>query len=230
MGAGGAGEVVAIGSGVTRVAIGDRVAAAMFPRWIAGRIDWEYAPQLGGSVDGMMTEFIVLSEDALVPIPDHLSFEEAATLPCAAVTAWNALTGARSLQAGETVLALGFGGVPVAGWFSSLRPLDLALSLTDGRADDKAWLALGCRRRRRNQLPPHNDRSASAAARDLYLWALCRSGRGNWRRYDGTVHQGHRPRWPDQFCWSPIRGCVSDRYQRPLQRCRHDPRNLCRKS
>jgi NADPH:quinone reductase-like Zn-dependent oxidoreductase len=111
MGADGAGDVVAVGPGVTRVAIGDRVAAAMFPRWIAGRIDWEYAPQLGGSVDGMMTEFIVLSEDALVRIPDHLSFEEAATLPCAAVTAWNALTGTRSLQAGETVLTLGSGGV-----------------------------------------------------------------------------------------------------------------------
>ena len=111
MGADGAGEVVAIGPGVTRVAIGDRVAAAMFPRWIAGRIDWEYAPQLGGSVDGMMTEFIVLNEDAVVRIPNHLSFEEAATLPCAAVTAWNALTGARSLQAGETVLTLGSGGV-----------------------------------------------------------------------------------------------------------------------
>jgi NADPH:quinone reductase-like Zn-dependent oxidoreductase len=107
----GAGEVVAIGHGVSRVAVGDRVAAAMFPRWIAGRIDWEYASQLGGSVDGMLTEFIVLNEDALVRIPEHLSFEEAATLPCAAVTAWNALTGARRLQAGDTVLTLGTGGV-----------------------------------------------------------------------------------------------------------------------
>jgi NADPH:quinone reductase-like Zn-dependent oxidoreductase len=111
MGADGAGEVVAIGPGVTRVAIGDRVAAAMFPRWIAGRIDWEYAPQLGGSVDGTMAEFVVLNEDALVQIPPHLSFEEGATLPCAAVTAWNALTGERKLQAGETVLTLGSGGV-----------------------------------------------------------------------------------------------------------------------
>ncbi len=111
MGADGAGEVVAIGPGVTRVAIGDRVAAAMFPRWIAGGIEWEYAPQLGGSLDGMMTELVVLGEEALVRIPDHLSFEEAATLPCAAVTAWNALTGARRLQAGDTVLVLGSGGV-----------------------------------------------------------------------------------------------------------------------
>jgi NADPH:quinone reductase-like Zn-dependent oxidoreductase len=111
MGADGAGEIVAIGPEVARVATGDRVAAAMFPRWIAGKIDWEYAPQLGGSLDGMMSEFVVLNEDALVRIPDHLSYEEAATLPCAAVTAWNALTGARRLQAGDTILTLGSGGV-----------------------------------------------------------------------------------------------------------------------
>jgi len=111
MGSDGAGEVVAIGPGVTRVAVGDRVAASMFPRWIAGRIDWEYAPQLGGSLDGMMTEFIVLSEDALVRIPDHFTYEEAATLPCAGVTAWNALMGARRLKAGDTVLTLGSGSV-----------------------------------------------------------------------------------------------------------------------
>jgi NADPH:quinone reductase-like Zn-dependent oxidoreductase len=107
----GAGEVAAIGAGVTRAAIGDRVVASMFPRWMDGPIQLEYAPQLGGSLDGMLTEYVVLNEDALVHIPDHLSFEEAATLPCAAVTAWNALTGARTLQAGDTVLTLGSGGV-----------------------------------------------------------------------------------------------------------------------
>jgi NADPH:quinone reductase-like Zn-dependent oxidoreductase len=107
----GAGEIVAVGHGVSRVAVGERGAAAMFPRWIDGPPAFEYAAQLGGSLDGMLTEYAVLSEDAVVPFPDHLSFEEAATLPCAAVTAWNALTGARKLQAGETVLTLGSGGV-----------------------------------------------------------------------------------------------------------------------
>ncbi len=111
MGADGAGEIVAVGLGVSRVKIGDRVAAVMFPRWIDGPIDWEYAPQIGGSLDGMLTEFVVLSEEGVVQIPDHLSFEEAATLPCAAVTAWNALMGARKLQAGDTILTLGSGGV-----------------------------------------------------------------------------------------------------------------------
>jgi NADPH:quinone reductase-like Zn-dependent oxidoreductase len=107
----GAGSVVAVGPGVTRGKIGDRVAAAVFPRWIDGPFGWEYADQIGGSLDGMLTEFALLSEEALVHIPDHLSFEEAAALPCAAVTAWNALTGGRPLQAGETVLTFGSGGV-----------------------------------------------------------------------------------------------------------------------
>src|SRR5262245_46390308 len=111
MGADGAGEVVALGEGVTRTKIGDRVAAAMFPRWIDGPFAVENVPQLGGSLDGMMTELVVLDEDAVVRIPDHLSYEEAATLPCAAVTAWNALTGSRRVQAGDTVLTLGSGGV-----------------------------------------------------------------------------------------------------------------------
>jgi len=107
----GAGEIAETGPGVTRVVVGDRVAVAMFPRWIEGSVTWEYAPQLGGSLDGMLTEYVVLSEEAVVHLPDHLSFEQAATLPCAAVTAWNALTGARKLQAGDTVLILGSGGV-----------------------------------------------------------------------------------------------------------------------
>jgi NADPH:quinone reductase-like Zn-dependent oxidoreductase len=107
----GAGEVIAVGEGVTRAKVGDRVAGAVFPHWIDGPFEWEYAAQLGGSLDGMLTEVAVLSEEALVPIPDNLSFEEAATLPIAAVTAWNALTGSRPLQAGDTVLTLGSGGV-----------------------------------------------------------------------------------------------------------------------
>jgi hypothetical protein len=87
MGSDGAGEVIAIGSSVTRVKVRDRVAAAMFPRWHDGPITWEYATQLGGTLDGMMAEYVTLSEEGLVPLPDHLSFEEGATLPCAAVTA-----------------------------------------------------------------------------------------------------------------------------------------------
>ncbi|WP_369174609.1 NAD(P)-dependent alcohol dehydrogenase [Streptomyces sp. R28] len=108
----GAGEVVAVGPGVRRVRPGDRVTAALFPRWLDGPLEPAYLPQLGGSLDGMLTELAVLPEDALVPIPEHLSYAEAATLPCAAVTAWNALTGdGRGVRRGQTVLATGSGGV-----------------------------------------------------------------------------------------------------------------------
>jgi NADPH:quinone reductase-like Zn-dependent oxidoreductase len=107
----GAGEVAAIGEGVSGVAVDDRVAAAVFPRWMDGRFAFDVADQLGGSLDGMLTEYALLDAHALVGIPDHLSYEQAATLPCAGVTAWHALTGGRGLRAGETVLTLGSGGV-----------------------------------------------------------------------------------------------------------------------
>lgn len=108
----GAGEVIEVGPGVTRVKPGDRVAAIFTQRWIAGRIDPAYASSaLGGPSHGVLAERVVLSEEGVVPIPAHMSFEEAATLPCAAVTAWHALFARGQLTAGETVLTLGTGGV-----------------------------------------------------------------------------------------------------------------------
>jgi NADPH:quinone reductase-like Zn-dependent oxidoreductase len=107
----GAGEVVAVGLGVTRVKVGDRVAGTVFPYWLDGPYTRDTAAQLGGSHDGMLTEYALLPEEGVVPIPEHLSFEESAALPCAAVTAWNALTGGLPLLAGDTVLTLGSGGV-----------------------------------------------------------------------------------------------------------------------
>ncbi len=107
----GAGEVVAVGEGVRSIRVGDRVAGNVFAYWTDGPFAWETADQLGGSLDGMLTEYALLPEEGVVAIPDHLSFEEAATLPCAGVTAWNALTGGRTLQAGDTVLTLGSGSV-----------------------------------------------------------------------------------------------------------------------
>jgi NADPH:quinone reductase-like Zn-dependent oxidoreductase len=100
-----------LGTGVNRVKLGDRVIASIFPRWTDGPFAVERAAQLGGSLDGMLTEYAVLHEDALVAIPAHLSYDEAATFPCAAVTAWNALTGGLPLKAGDDVLTLGSGGV-----------------------------------------------------------------------------------------------------------------------
>jgi len=107
----GAGEVVAVGEGVCSVRVGDRVTGNVFAHWTDGPFTWETAAQLGGSLDGMLTEYALLPEEGVVPIPAPLSFEEAATLPCAGVTAWNALTRGRTLQAGDTVLTLGSGGV-----------------------------------------------------------------------------------------------------------------------
>ncbi|MBE9183016.1 NAD(P)-dependent alcohol dehydrogenase [Oculatella sp. LEGE 06141] len=108
----GVGEVVAIGEGVTRVAVGDRVAGIFMQDWIAGSFRAEYAASaLGGAIDGVLAEYVTLHEDGVVHVPEHLSDEEAATLPCAAVTAWHALITAGHLTAGDTVLILGTGGV-----------------------------------------------------------------------------------------------------------------------
>jgi len=112
----GAGEVVAIGPGVSRFDVGDRVAGTFFARWPGGRRTQEaMASARGGGVDGMLAEMVVSHEDGLVAVPDYLSFEEAATLPCAAVTAWRALFTDGGLQAGDTVLLEGTGGVSIFG-------------------------------------------------------------------------------------------------------------------
>src|SRR5262249_26246876 len=108
----GAGEVVATGPGVTGARLGDRVTATLFPLWQDGPRAAELPPQLGGTLDGRLTERAIVPAAALVPVPAHLSYAEAATLPCAAVTAWNALTGdGRPVAPGQTVVATGSGGV-----------------------------------------------------------------------------------------------------------------------
>ena len=112
----GAGEVVAVGSNVTRFRVGDRVAGTFFTNWNGGKFSAAaLASARGGAVDGMLSEMIVATEDSLVKIPSHLSYEEAATLPCAGVTAWNGLFKAGDLQAGEYVLLEGTGGVSTFG-------------------------------------------------------------------------------------------------------------------
>jgi NADPH:quinone reductase-like Zn-dependent oxidoreductase len=107
-----AGEVAVVGPGVTRVKTGDRVVVCFSPTWLEGPVTQEAIDaSLGCYVDGVLSEFVVLSELSVVPIPAHLSFEEAATLPCAALTAWNALFVADHLQPGRTVVVQGTGGV-----------------------------------------------------------------------------------------------------------------------
>jgi NADPH:quinone reductase-like Zn-dependent oxidoreductase len=110
----GAGEVAAIGPGVTRVKPGDRVAGIFMQRWLGGGITPEGAASaLGGAIDGMLAEEVLLHEDGLVHLPAHLSFEEGATLPCAAVTAWHGLVDHGRTKPGDTVLILGTGGVSI---------------------------------------------------------------------------------------------------------------------
>jgi NADPH:quinone reductase-like Zn-dependent oxidoreductase len=110
----GAGEVVEVGAGVTRVKAGARVAGCFFQRWIAGPpLADTPASALGGGIDGMLAQYVVLEEDGVVALPAHLSFEEGATLPCAAVTAWHALAEHARIVAGQTVLVQGTGGVSI---------------------------------------------------------------------------------------------------------------------
>ena len=110
----GVGEAVAVGEGVTRVKSGDRVAGIFFQKWLAGELTAEKAESaLGGAIEGMLAEYVVLHEDGVVHVPEHLTDEEAASLPCAAVTAWNALFSSGGLKAGDTVLIQGTGGVSI---------------------------------------------------------------------------------------------------------------------
>jgi NADPH:quinone reductase-like Zn-dependent oxidoreductase len=112
----GAGEVVATGSAVTRFHVGDRVAGIFFQDWISGRAPANAAQSaLGGFIDGMLSQYVALEESGVVKIPATLSYEEASTLPCAGVTAWNGLFTRGRIQPGDYVLLEGTGGVSLLG-------------------------------------------------------------------------------------------------------------------
>ena len=119
----GAGVVIACGQKVTQWQVGDRVAGCFFQTWQSGRFEMRHHKNdLGGTLDGMLQEEICLPASGLVKIPNHLDFEQAATLPCAALTAWYALTYRGGLESGQSVLCLGTGGV-------SIFALQLAVAL-----------------------------------------------------------------------------------------------------
>jgi NADPH:quinone reductase-like Zn-dependent oxidoreductase len=110
----GAGEIAAVGEGVTRWQPGDRVAGTFFQNWLTGPVRREaFDSALGGSLNGMLAEYVALSAEGVIEIPPHLDFAEAATLPCAALTAWHALVTDGKIAAGQTVVVLGTGGVSV---------------------------------------------------------------------------------------------------------------------
>lgn len=132
----GVGVVREVGTGVTRVKPGDRVAGIFMQGWLAGSITAEAAATaLGGAIDGMLAEQIVLSEQGVVKVPTHLTDEEAASLPCAAVTAWNALVREGQVKSGDTVVCLGTGGVSLlAVQFAKLHGARVILTSS---SDDK---------------------------------------------------------------------------------------------
>lgn len=110
----GAGDIVEVGEGVTRVRKGDRVCPIFFPGWIdGGPSAYGRMKALGGSAPGTLQEFMALDAEAVTPIPHHLSYLEASTLPCAAVTAWRALVDEGRIKAGDWVLVQGTGGVSI---------------------------------------------------------------------------------------------------------------------
>lgn len=140
----GSGEVLSVGEGVTDWKPGDRVAGTFMQNWLDGLLTPAKSKgALGGDIDGMLATHVVLRETGVVAIPDHLSFAEAACLPCAAVTAWNALR-VVALDPGETVLIQGTGGVSIfALQFAKLRGLRvMGISSSDNKLERAAGLGL----------------------------------------------------------------------------------------
>ncbi len=110
----GAGEVAEVGMGVSRIKAGDRVAGNYFQDWVSGPLNASiFRTVLGQTIDGVLAEYAVLKQHGVVHIPEHLSFEEAAALPCAGLTAWQALITLGQIKAGDTVVVMGTGGVSI---------------------------------------------------------------------------------------------------------------------
>jgi NADPH:quinone reductase-like Zn-dependent oxidoreductase len=139
----GVGEVVDIGKNVTTWQKGDRVAGIFFQKWISGKAtETQMNTALGGGIDGTLAEYVIFPEHGLVKIPEHLSYEEAATLPCAALTAWNTLKTGRLIP-GQTVLTLGTGGVSIfALQFAKLFGAKVIITSSSDEKLDRA-IALG---------------------------------------------------------------------------------------
>lgn len=136
----GAGDVVAVGSGVHGIAPGDRVTAPHFVQWLDGEYDPAiFRADLGNSRDGWLSEFILLPAAALVKLPDGMSYEDAAALGAAGITAWTVLQTLGEMQPGDTVLALGTGGVSIlALQIASIAGAQVAITSS---SDDKLAVA-----------------------------------------------------------------------------------------
>jgi NADPH:quinone reductase-like Zn-dependent oxidoreductase len=136
----GAGEVVAVGREVKALRVGDRVATLFFPHWQSGEADaGKISGALGAEMEGVLTEQFVSDASGLIRLPDGLSYSEAATLPCAALTAWNSLFEAGGLKPGQTVLLLGTGGVSIfALQFAKAAGARVIITSSDDRKLERA--------------------------------------------------------------------------------------------
>lgn len=112
----GAGEIVKVGASVNNLQLGDRVIGNFFQSWKTGKIDDDgLNSAMGASIDGVLSDYYILKANCSVKIPDYLSYAEAATLPCAATTAWHALVSVGEIKSTDTILLLGTGGVSIFG-------------------------------------------------------------------------------------------------------------------
>jgi NADPH:quinone reductase-like Zn-dependent oxidoreductase len=140
----GAGEVTAAGAAVRRVKVGDRVAVNFHQNWIDGPICAGYmSSDLGGSIDGLLAESVILSEEGLVHLPSHLSFEEGAAFGCATITAWASLVSGVALRAGHTLLVQGTGGVSIFALQFAKAFGARVIATTSSEAKAKTLRALG---------------------------------------------------------------------------------------
>ncbi len=136
----GAGEIIACGDEVTLWRVGDRVAGCFFQTWQSGRFEMRHHKNdLGGTLDGMLQETVCFPETGVVRIPNHLDYEQASTLPCAALTAWYALVCRGNLQSNQRVLCLGTGGVSIfALQIASTMGADVIITSSDDEKLRKA--------------------------------------------------------------------------------------------
>lgn len=136
----GAGTVEAVGEGVSRFKVGDRVASQYYSNWLDGPFEGEdkIGPAVGGPHQrGMLAEYTLLAENGTMPIPDSMSFQDAAALPCAGNTAWNALFGAAPVEQGQNVLVMGTGGVSMLA-LQMAKAVGARVIATSSRADKMA--------------------------------------------------------------------------------------------
>lgn len=136
----GSGEVVAVGDAVRSVRPGERVVSTFFQSWIAGEPPADIMSiARGGDIDGVLAEYVVFREEGVIAIPEHLSYEEAATLPVAALTAWHALVHRGRIHAGQRVLLLGTGGVSMfALQFARLHGADVVMTSSNDEKLERA--------------------------------------------------------------------------------------------